>query len=426
MFFNNISTNKKQGEDVSHENGEKNILLLPMLAFCSFLVGFDAIATVPLLPAISASTDMPMRSGGLLYACYAAAYAVTAPLMGYLSDRWSRKGILLIGLALFGVSTALMGTGETFAALIFFRILTGIGAGMVEPAVYAIAGDHYAYEDRGRAMGVITAALIASSVVGVPIAGAVGEMASWNRTFRMIALLILLALAVASAAIPKRRPGQAGHGPGREAPAGSPFRLVFANRSVFFSLLGSLLYFGALQGMFALAGVYYFTFYGLGSGETGLLLMAAGAASIAGSLLGGKWADRRRKSRVVAVASLAAGVFVFLLGLMTFNLWVSILLHVLWAAFYAAGQAAFTTLVSELDPSARGTVLSFNSSAMYIGAGAASGLAAVLLQAADFWAVGLLCGAANALVVMIVLTVIRERRTGVGSSHNNNRTGKSG
>lgn len=426
MFFNNISTNKKQGEDVSHENGEKNILLLPMLAFCSFLVGFDAIATVPLLPAISASTDMPMRSGGLLYACYAAACAVTAPLMGYLSDRWSRKGILLIGLALFGVSTALMGTGETFAALIFFRILTGIGAGMVEPAVYAIAGDHYAYEDRGRAMGVITAALIASSVVGVPIAGAVGEMASWNRTFRMIALLILLALAVASAAIPKRRPGQAGHGPGREAPAGSPFRLVFANRSVFFSLLGSLLYFGALQGMFALAGVYYFTFYGLGSGETGLLLMAAGAASIAGSLLGGKWADRRRKSRVVAVASLAAGVFVFLLGLMTFNLWVSILLHVLWAAFYAAGQAAFTTLVSELDPSARGTVLSFNSSAMYIGAGAASGLAAVLLQAADFWAVGLLCGAANALVVMIVLTVIRERRTGVGSSHNNNRTGKSG
>mgnify|MGYP001399049157 FL=1 len=189
------------------KTAKKNILLLPMLAFCSFLVGFDAIATVPLLPAISASTDMPMRSGGLLYACYAAAYAVTAPLMGYLSDRWSRKGILLIGLALFGASTALMGTGETFAALIFFRILTGIGAGMVEPAVYAIAGDHYAYEDRGRAMGVITAALIASSVVGVPIASDVGEMASWNRTFRMIALLILLALAVASAAIPKRRPG---------------------------------------------------------------------------------------------------------------------------------------------------------------------------------------------------------------------------
>jgi predicted MFS family arabinose efflux permease len=81
----------------------------------------------------------------------------------------------------------------------------------------------------------------------------------------------------------------------------------------------------------------------------------------------------------------------------------------------AAGHAAFTALVSELDPNARGTVLSFNSSAMYIGAGAASGLAAVLLRAADFWSVGLLCGAANALVAVIVLTAIRERRTAGGS-----------
>ena len=43
------------------KTAKKNNLLLPMLAFCSFLVGFDAIATVPLLPAISASTDMPSR-----------------------------------------------------------------------------------------------------------------------------------------------------------------------------------------------------------------------------------------------------------------------------------------------------------------------------------------------------------------------------
>ncbi|MFM1653800.1 hypothetical protein ACI7RC_17100 [Brevibacillus sp. B_LB10_24] len=53
--------------------------LLPVLALCSFLVGFDSIATVPLLPAISATTDMPLHSGGLLYVSYAVAYAITAP-----------------------------------------------------------------------------------------------------------------------------------------------------------------------------------------------------------------------------------------------------------------------------------------------------------------------------------------------------------
>ena len=380
--------------------------LLPVLAFCSFLVGFDAIATVPLLPSISASTDMPLESGGLLYAGYAAAYALTAPVMGYLSDRLTRKGILLTGLLLFGAATALVGTGETFAALLLFRALTGIGAGMIEPVVYAVAGDHYAYEARGRVMGIITAALIASSVVGVPLAGAISEASSWRWTFRSIAVLAPLALAAAIAAVPARRPERP---PGEQTGERTPFRLVVSNPTVFLSLLVSFLYYGALQGMFALAGVFYHTHYGLEAGGTGLVLLAAGISSVAGSLLGGKWADRWLKRRVVAAAGAAAGVFVFLLGLLAHNLWLSVLLHVLWAAFYAAGQSAFTALVSELDPRSRGTVLSFNSSAMYIGASAMSALAAALLEAGPFWTIGLMCGLADLLVAAIVLSAVRER-----------------
>ncbi|OUM95805.1 MAG: hypothetical protein A9Z00_11625 [Thermobacillus sp. ZCTH02-B1] len=391
-----------------HASLKKRDLLLPVLAFCSFLVGFDAIATVPLLPSIAASTDMPLKSGGLLYAGYAAAYAVTAPVMGVLSDRRSRKAILLIGLLLFGASTFLVGTGETFAALIRYRVLTGIGAGMVEPVVYAIASDRYAYEERGRVMGIITAALIASSVVGVPLAGAIGEATSWNGAFRSIAILTLFALIAAQAVIPARRPDRRDQG----APAGRAyFRTVFSDSSVFFSLLGSFLYFGALQGMFALAGVFYHTHYGLGAGGIGLVLLAAGISSVAGSLLGGKWADRRGKRQVVAVAGAAAGVSVFLLGLLPFSLWLSVALHVLWAALYAAGQSAFTALVSELDPQSRGAVLSLNSSAMYIGASAMSTLAAALLQIGPFWTVGFMCGLANLLVTAIARSAIRERGT---------------
>ena len=380
--------------------------LLPILAFCSFLVGFDAIATVPLLPEIAASTDMALKSGGLLYASYAIAYALMAPIMGNLSDRWNRKGILLIGIALFGISTALVGFGETTAELILIRSLTGIGAGMMEPVIYAIAGDTYAYEQRGRAMGVITASLISSSVLGVPLAGMITEYLSWTWTFWILAILTLIALAWAMLIIPNRWRD-------RHATASStPLNRVFTQSHVFASLLASFLYFGALQGMFAIAGVFYFTFYGLGSGETGLLLMAAGASSIVGSLLGGKWADRYRKNRVVAIASMLAGVFVFALSLFTNNLWLSVLLHVMWAALYAAGQSAFTALVSELDPDSRGTVLSFNSSAMYIGASAASATATVLLKSGSFWPIGLMCGMANILVTLIVVFVIREKGAG--------------
>jgi predicted MFS family arabinose efflux permease len=394
---------------ISITTSRKSVWLMPLLAFCSFLVGFDSIAVVPLLPSIAASTDMPLTSGGLLYASYALAYALTAPWMGSLSDRWNRKGVLLIGIALFGGATALVGMGNTFASLIFFRILTGIGAGMIEPVVYAIAGDAYSYEKRGRAMGVITAALISSSVIGVPLAGAVAEFSSWNQAFWLIAVLSAAALAGGAAVVPKESSG------GETDGLVTRMRGVFGNHSVCFSLLGSFLYYGALQGMFVLAGVFYYKMYGLGSGETGVLLMAAGLSSIAGSLLGGRWADKRRKNRVIAAASVLSGTLVFALSLFTGYLWLSVLLHILWAAFYAAGQSAFTALISELDPKSRGTVMAFNSSAMYIGASAMSALAAALLSTGVFWPIGFMCGIANIFVMVIVTFAIRERGSGRGA-----------
>lgn len=381
---------------------KRAIPLLPVLAFCSFLVGFDSIATVPLLPAISASTDMPLEYGGLLYVSYAVAYALSAPLMGSLSDRWNRKGILLIGLLLFGTATFLVGIGKTFTELIIFRILTGIGAGMIEPIVYAIVGDTYAYEERGRAMGIVTAALISSSVLGVPLAGTIADLATWNWAFWLIAILSLIA-ALGAITIPNQPLEQ------KTSTLWAQIRFAFSNRPVFFSLLGSFLYYGALQGMFVLSGVFYFTLYGLESVETGFLLMIAGVSSVVGSLLGGKWADKYRKKRVVTIASLTAGGLVFTLSLFTVNLWVSVILHILWADLYAVGQSAFTALISELDPAARGTVMSLNSSAMYIGGGALSALAAVLLTTGTFWPIGLMCGIGNVLVSIIVIFAIHER-----------------
>ena len=312
---------------------------------------------------------------------------------------------------LFGGSTALVGSGKSFAALLVYRILTGIGAGMIEPAAYAIAGDAYSYERRGRAMGIITSALIASSVIGVPLAGAISDLAFWRWTFWSIALLTVPVLAAALPAIPRSRPDREAL---KETGLVRQLRAAVSSRPTCVSLLGSFLYYGALQGMFSLAGVYYYTHFGLGPGKTGLVLLAAGAASILGSLLGGRWADHRRKSRVFAFAGAAAGFFVFALSLFTSSLWGAVALHILWAAAYAAGQPAFTVLVSELDPDLRGTVLSFNSSAMYAGASAMSALATVLLQSGSFWPIGLMCGAANLLAAAIAVAVLGQReKTGL-------------
>ncbi|MGM7681376.1 MFS transporter [Cytobacillus sp. Hm23] len=384
---------------------KSNLWQLPILAFCSFLVGYDSIATVPLLPEIAKTTDMPLQAGGLLYVSYAVAYAITAPIMGSISDRWNRKGILMIGMVLFGVSTALVGMGETFTTLVLFRILSGIGAGMIEPIVYAIVGDSYPYEERGRAMGIVTAALISSAVVGVPVAGYITELTTWNWTFWSIAILSGIAFIAVSITIPNQERKN------EKAPSlHKQFTSVFHDSSVLFSLFGSFLYFGALQGMFVLTGVYYYTFYAQNARDTGLILMIAGLSSVLGSLIGGKLADKLNKKWVVSVACLLSAFFVFFLSLLTTNFWVSVTLHVIWAALFAIGQSAYTALISELNPQARGTVMSLNSSAMYIGAGILTAIAAGLLKTGSFWQIGLMCGIANILVMLITVFVIHENK----------------
>lgn len=143
-----------------------NRRFLPVLALCSFLVGFDSIVTIPLIPAMVRDTNLPVNLGGLLVTVYALAYALSAPFLGAISDRRGRKNMLLAGIALFAVATALTGFADTFTMLILFRILSGIGAGMIEPGVFAIVGDTYSYEQRGRAVGIVTGALISSAILG--------------------------------------------------------------------------------------------------------------------------------------------------------------------------------------------------------------------------------------------------------------------
>jgi multidrug resistance protein len=394
---------------------QMNHLTLPVLTFCSFLVGFDAIVTVPLIPAIAQATDMPIDLGGLLYVSYALAYTLAAPVVGTIADRWNKKWILLIGLLVFAAATAMVGFSSTFAALLIFRVLSGIGASMIEPTVFAIVGDMYAYEKRGRAMGIITAALISSAVIGVPLGGYLADWLSWNWTFWLIACLTMIVIVLILPSIPTSSSNQNGQTNEANALTFSSlfqsFRSAFGNPSVLASLSASFLYYGGLQGLFVLSGVYYFTFYDLSAGQTGLVLMLAGVGSVLGSMIGGKTADKTTKKSVVLLATLMTAIFVLSLTFLTTTLWLSILVHFLWATFYGVGQAALTALVSELNPKTRATVMSLNSSAMYAGAGVLSAVAAVLLRNSGFYSIGLICAAVNVLMLFIVLFAIHEKKS---------------
>jgi predicted MFS family arabinose efflux permease len=390
--------------------------VLAALALGTFFVGWDSLVTVPLLPAITRETGVSADLGVLLVTAYALAYLLSAPLFGAISDRVGRRSMILAGMMVLGIGTILTGFGSSLTALLVFRALTGVGAGMVEPGVYALIGDRFSYGQRGRAVGLVTGTLIASTLFGVPLGGYLAELSSWRFTFWLIGGLAILAIAAVYAGLPQDRPAEQAAGETPDLPS-TPgrFRAAISTPSVSFALLATFLWFGGLQGTFANIGLYYTLNFGFGVAQNGLMLMVAGLASVAGSVVGGRLSDAFGKRAVVSASSVLAATCVLVLtSIAAQNLLAAITAHVLWAAAFASGQAALTALISELNPKARGTVLALNTSSMFAGSMVFTGASAALLRAGGFSLLGLLSAVAALLVLPLALYLVKEPAAGTG------------
>src|SRR3954464_8291798 len=64
---------------------------------------------------------------------YLLSLAVWIPASGWLGDRFGTKKVFLLALALFTIGSALCGAAWSIESLIFFRVLQGVGGGMLTP-----------------------------------------------------------------------------------------------------------------------------------------------------------------------------------------------------------------------------------------------------------------------------------------------------
>ena len=381
--------------------------LLGVLALCAFLVGMDSMLVSTLIPAMTVTAHVPAHDGGLLVTMYALLYALSAPLFGPVSDRLGRKPVLILGLFIFAVGTALTGFGNTFIAMLVFRSISGLGGAIIMPAVFALIGDTVPYERRGQAMGVIMGALLSASVIGVPLGSFLAYGTTWRSPFWVVGVLAGIGILVVLTKVPSTPPP-------RTIPITvwetyrRQFKTAFTQASVFFALLSSFLWMGSLYGMFAYVGVYYTHNFHLNVAEIGLIIMVAGFGNMMGNILGGRVSDKVGKRRVMTAASVVAAVCVVSFSLLTHVLVAAIVAQVVWNIALGSGTTTLTALASELSPSIRGAILSLNSSAMYLGASIATAVSAALLATGGFFRIGIVCGLAALAVGPMIRYFVQE------------------
>jgi EmrB/QacA subfamily drug resistance transporter len=161
----------------------------------------QALVTVGIMTAIAMSaldltvvgTAMPTiigQLGGLnQYAWVFTAYLVTSttsvPIYAKLADTIGRKPVILFGLTLFVVGSALCGLANSMTALIAFRALQGLGAGAVQPISFTIAGDIFEPRQRARMQGLFSAVWGVSAIVGPAIGGLLTSTVGWRWVFEI-------------------------------------------------------------------------------------------------------------------------------------------------------------------------------------------------------------------------------------------------
>jgi MFS transporter, Spinster family, sphingosine-1-phosphate transporter len=128
-----------------------------------------------------------MTKTGLLGVAFFVTYMFSAPVLGFLADRFSRWVIVGIAVILWSLASGASGLAATFGILFATRIFVGIGEGGYGPAAPTILADLFSIETRGRVMAIFYAAIPVGSALGYVIGGLIGAHLGWRWAFYLVA-----------------------------------------------------------------------------------------------------------------------------------------------------------------------------------------------------------------------------------------------
>lgn len=144
------------------------IILLMLNVFLAF-VGMGLI--IPVMPTYMDMLGLSGTIVGFLVAAFAFSEFLFSPFAGRWADRYGRKIIIIFGLILFSIAELIFGLASNTIFLFIGRLLGGIGAGLIMPAVMAYVVDITTEKERGIGMGWISAAISTGFIIGPAIGG---------------------------------------------------------------------------------------------------------------------------------------------------------------------------------------------------------------------------------------------------------------
>ncbi|MFC4403647.1 MFS transporter [Gracilibacillus xinjiangensis] len=153
---------------------------------------------IPVFPAMKSALKISQMQVSLTITVFSIAGAIFIPIVGYLSDRFSRKVIIIPSLILFGLGGLLAGSAAAFFSnaytwILVGRTIQGIGAAGTAPVAMALTGDLFKGGEQSRVLGIFEASNGLGKVLS-PIIGALLGLIVWHSVFFAFPAICLVSL----------------------------------------------------------------------------------------------------------------------------------------------------------------------------------------------------------------------------------------
>ncbi|MGW7666961.1 MFS transporter [Streptomyces sp. NPDC054775] len=266
---------------------------------------------------------------GLISSAFSIGYMVFAFLAGPLVDRYGARRILLVGVAIWSVVTAVTPVSGSFIGLFMARVILGAGEGPGFPAATRTVSRWLPQKERGIALAMVGGVAVAGSLlIGGPLVTQLINGLGWRGMFWVLAALGALWFAIAWALL-KNTPDEhhkvsaaerahiaAGQLEEERSSSGSVhWRPVLTNRNLWVIAVGYFAWGFMFWGFMYWLPEYLSSQYDLSISAVGLFTVAPWAAGVAGALLGGVLTDQvfartgnpRTRLTIMGVALLLSG-----------------------------------------------------------------------------------------------------------------------
>lgn len=266
---------------MEQKNSRKWLLLILLLA--AFSVTFmTRFVWSPLNSTVSEALGLSKIASGSFMSAFFIGYVITQIPGGMLADKFCVKYVISVGVLLTGLASIGMSFMAGYAQGMIFRIITGLGAGVVMACCSKVISENFEQKDRGIAFGI----LLIGPTVGLTLANQIGAAVltayDWQTAFRVVGY-IAIAVAVILFIFIKNTKAET---PGEKVTLLTGIKYVLSTRNLIFLCLAGFLYMFLNLGVSTWANAYLGSI-GYDTAQAAGIMSIYSIGGILGSLLTG-------------------------------------------------------------------------------------------------------------------------------------------